>query len=100
MYFIAFWILSFVYKISLVMATDKVYIATMKPSVSSVSTTRISGEITSLFDGDTTTWIAVTDSRLPLKFVIDLGRTIPINTLILSKLTECFCKLCINNMDS
>ena len=98
--YIAFWILSFVYKISLVMTTDKVYIATMKPSVSSVSTPHISGDITNLFDGDTTDWISVDERRFPLKFVIDLGGTIPVNTLKLSMLTECFCKLQFYNMDS
>ena len=69
--------------VGLVMASDQVSIATMKPIP-------VSGlfieHIPKIFDGDTTTAYIVGVQYLPLSFVIDLGRTIPFNTLELSKL--------------
>ena len=69
--------------IGLVMASDQVYIATMKPTP--VSAPFIE-HIPSIFDRDTSTAYIVSVNYLPLSFVIDLSRTIPINTLELSKL--------------
>ena len=92
MFFCAFPILSFniIYNIGLVMmASEKVYIARMTPSVSPVSTP-IYGDITKIFDGDTTTYITFHPSHLTLTFDIDLGGAIPVNTLELSKLSQYF----------
>ena len=70
------------YKINLVMASGLVYIAVMKPT--HVSGPNIpSNPIPNLFDGNNDTSYNV---WLPLELVLDLGRTIPFNTLELSKL--------------
>ena len=98
MYLTVLCISSLIYNIGLVMASEKVYIATMKPSVSSVSTPHIWGDITKIFDGDSTTTIVVDRYYLPLTIEIDLGRTIPVNTLELSKLTESFFNFSFKNI--
>ena len=83
--FCAFFLLSccIFYKIGLVVTSDKVYIATMKPIP--VSAPKID-KIQYLFDGDPTTVYAAGVQFIPLTFVIDLGGAIPINTLELGKL--------------
>ena len=79
------------YKIDLVMSSDLVYIANqllypvLKPTLLSVSCPGDPNieNIPNLFDGNNDTSY---DVHLPLELVLDLGGTIPFNTLELSKL--------------
>ena len=93
MYFCGFCLLScnILYKIDLVMSSDLVYIdnqllyPVLKPTPVSVSAPGDPAieSIPNLFDGNNDTSYNV---HLPLELVLDLGGTIPFNTLELSKL--------------